>query len=256
MLMYSTHSHYMINPEWLDQAYIVSNRAVVYGDVSAPVVNPAHTDVAIEKYRSFVGSNPDKPTYFQPVLDRLQVVPSRLDALQPSVLVEGKGDYLVLKYGLFLCGLSEGDYAVLPTRGADHFSELVGILLGWGVNFVLCFDADTKGVKSCAEYRRDWAMSDSKAFTLQDVAIELAGKTIEGFLDPEDLRLIAVHYAMTGQPTKSQVQLFFSEKLVLRERVDLSTKFCNHIMAFDNSVRAGLGLPPSQPKNKKAGNGS
>lgn len=255
LLMYSTHSHYMINPEWLDQAYIVSNRAVEYGDVSATVANPAHTDIAIEKYRSFVGSNPDKPTYFQPVLDRLQVVPSRLDALQPSVLVEGKGDYLILKYGLFLCGFAEGDYAVLPTRGADHFSELVGILLGWGVNFVLCFDADAKGLKACAEYRRDWVMSDTKAFTLQDVAAELAGKTIEGFLDADDMKLIAEHYDIIGKPSKSQIQLFFSEKLALRERVDLSTKFCKSVAAFDTSVRSGLGLPLSQPK-KKMGQGS
>lgn len=253
ILMYSTHSHYMINPEWLDQAYIVSNRAVEYGDVSAAVSNPAHTDVAIQKYRSFVGENPDKSTYFQPVLDRLQVVPSRLDALQPSVLVEGKGDYLVLRYGLFLCGLPDKDYAVLPTRGADHFSELVGILLGWGVNFALCFDADPKGTKACAEYRRDWAMSEARAFTLQDVAANLAGKTIEGLLDSEDNALIAKHYGIVGKPSKSQIQLFFSEKLALREKTALSAAFCSNIAAFDASVRKGLGLSEGKPSKKKSG---
>lgn len=246
LLMYSTHSHYMINPEWLDQAYIVSNKAVEYGDISATVANPAHTDVAVEKYRSFVGSNPDKPTYFQPVLDRLQVVPSRLDALQPAALVEGKGDYLILKYGLFLCGRSETDYAVLPTRGADHFSELVGILLGWGVNFVLCFDADSQGVKACSEYRTEWAMPEEKAFTLKDISEELSGKSIEGFLNADDMRMIARHYGIAGKPSKSQIQLFFSEKLALREKVEISPSFCAYVAAFDASARAGLGLPRVQ----------
>jgi len=36
-LIYSTHSHYMINPEWLDQAYIVSNDAINYDDVGMGV---------------------------------------------------------------------------------------------------------------------------------------------------------------------------------------------------------------------------
>lgn len=250
LLLYSTHSHYMINPEWLDQAYIVSNRAVEYGDVSASVANPAHTDVQVEKYRTFVGSHPDKPTYFQPVLDRLQVVPSRLDSLQPSILVEGKGDYLVVRYGIFLCGLAETDYAVLPTRGADHFSELVGILLGWGVNFVLCFDADTKGLKACSDYRDNWAMPENRAFTLKDVSPDLAGKTIEGLLTEADLDLIATHYSLKGKPTKSQIQLFFSEKLALREPVALSTKFRQHITSFDAAARAGLGLPLVKAKKK------
>ena len=88
-IIYSTHSHYLINPDWLDQAYIVSNAAMPYNDVSEkPPAGSRQTSISAERYRSFVGSNPDKTTYFQPVLDRLQVVPSRLDSMRPSVLVE------------------------------------------------------------------------------------------------------------------------------------------------------------------------
>lgn len=32
-ILYSTHSHYLINPSWLDQAYIVSNKAIDYDNI-------------------------------------------------------------------------------------------------------------------------------------------------------------------------------------------------------------------------------
>lgn len=242
MLMYSTHSHYMINPEWLDQAFIVSNAGVDYDDLVDASVGLRHTDVRVLKYRTFVGSNPDKTTYFQPVLDRLQVVPSRLDMVQPAVLVEGKGDFLLLRYGLFHGNHSSGQYAVLPTRGADHFGEIVGILLGWGVNFVLCFDDDRSGRDACKDYRNEWSMADSRVFTLGDVDNTLSGKAVEGFLEASDLDIIRAHYQCDGKPTKSQIQLFFSEKLALREKVPLSPQFSQRVANFDARVRAGLGL--------------
>lgn len=242
-LMYSTHSHYLINPHWLDQAFIVSNKAVDYEDVSdAHGRGAEHTDVRVEKYRTFVGSNPDKPTYFQPVLDRLQVLPSRLDSLVPSVLLEGKGDYLIIKYGLGSACVDLGEYAVLPTRGADHFGEIVGILLGWGVNFALCFDDDPKGKKVRAEYAEEWGLGNSRSFTLADCDPSLKGRSVEGFLEPSDLDLIQKHFELKKLPTKGQIQLFFSEALANGTVLELSSEFKNRIIGFDKKVREGLGL--------------
>jgi predicted ATPase len=242
LIMYSTHSHYLINPEWLDQALIISNDAVDYDDLKGD--RPArHRDshVNVERYRSFVGSNPDKTTYFQPVLDRLQVVPSRLDSLKPSVLVEGKGDYLVLAYGLSLNEKTH-DYAVLPTRGADHFDELIGILLGWGVPFALCCDDDPPGRKAVEEYTQNWGLANDRAFTLAKVDPGLAGKTIEGFLEESDRELIRLHFSLAGSPSKSQIQLFFSEHLASGKKAAMSKAFQAKIAAFDAAVRAALSL--------------
>jgi predicted ATPase len=242
LIMYSTHSHYLINPEWLDQALIISNDAVDYDDLSNNARRIHRTShVKVERYRSFVGSNPDKTTYFQPVLDRLQVIPSRLDSLQPSVLVEGKGDYLVLSYGLWHSDIS-AQYAIIPTRGADHFDEIIGILLGWGVNFALCCDDDGPGRKAIDEYVDHWGMSPSRAFTLSRVDDALITKTIEGFLEPADISLISAHFGLTKRPTKSQIQLFFSEHLASSTKVKLSAGFTSKIKKFDVVVRSALGL--------------
>jgi ABC-type Mn2+/Zn2+ transport system ATPase subunit len=243
-IMYSTHSHYMINPEWLDQALIISNDAVNYDDLSdSTSMALRNSHVTVEKYRKFVGQNPDKTTYFQPVLDRLQVVPSRLDALRPAVLVEGKGDYLILRYGLWLSGVVGDEYAVMPTRGADHFDELIGILLGWGVNFALCCDDDSSGRKAVDDYVNNWGFGTDRAFTLKTIHDELAGKSIEAFLSSDDLNLVKEHFGIIKIPTKSQIQLFFSENLASKTRVALSESYKTKIAAFDITVRSSLGLP-------------
>ena len=242
LIMYSTHSHYMINPEWLDQALIVSNDAVDYDDLTDGLSGGHRTShVKVEKYRSFVGANPDKTTYFQPVLDRLQVIPSGLDALRPAVLVEGKGDYLVLAYGLRLAGLGSG-YAIIPTRGADHLDELVGILLGWGVNFALCCDDDNPGRKAVKEYVDNWGLSSDRAFTLAAISADLAGKAIEGFLERSDIELVKAHFGLKKDPTKSQIQLFFSESLASSKMTSMAPEFMARICDFDKKVRAALGV--------------
>ena len=241
-IIYSTHSHYLINPDWLDQAYIVSNSAMVYDDLlEGPRASSRHTDVSAEKYRSFVGNNPDKPTYFQPVLDRLEVVPSRLDSMTPSVLVEGKGDYLVLSLGLRSAVLMQ-DYAIIPTRGADHFDELVGILLGWGVNFCLCCDDDSAGKRAVKDFRESWGMAEGKVFTLGDISDELKGKRVEGFLEPSDFEMIKTHFGAKDSPTKSQVQLFASEKLARGDSIQFSDAFNDRIVAFNKKIRSALAL--------------
>jgi ABC-type Mn2+/Zn2+ transport system ATPase subunit len=241
-IMYSTHSHYLINPEWLDQAFIISNSAMEYDDLLArPKSASRHTDVDAVRYRAFVGNNPDKITYFQPVLDRLQVVPSRLDSLQPSVLVEGKGDYLILKHGLRSLK-TPGDYAIIPTRGADHFEELMGILLGWGINFALCCDDDTSGKKAVAEFRDNWGMEASRVFTLAEVDTSLSGKAIEGMLEDADRKIISDYFGIAGKPSKSHIQLFFSEDLARGAKTQMSKSFLARVSAFDRKVREALQL--------------
>lgn len=242
-VIYSTHSHYLINPEWLDQAFIVANGAVDY-DNADPLVydGPRASEIEVKRYRAFVGSNPDKTNYFQPVLDRLQVVPSKLDAFRPAVLVEGKGDYLILAYGLWLFGIANGDYTVIPTRGADSYSELVGLMLGWGVSFCVCFDDDVAGKRAIADLRNNWGMSQARAFTLEAVTSTLSGQAIEAMLSDSDLKHIKGFYSIDGLPTKGQIQLFFSEHLSSQTALSMSNHYRSCLRSFDTLVRSALGL--------------
>ena len=102
-----------------------------------------------------------------------------------------------------------GAYAIIPTRGADHFDELVGILLGWGVNFALCCDDDTAGRKAVGDFVANWGLSEEKVFTLAAIHASLKGRKLEDLLEAEDVELVKVHFGLARAPTKSQIQLFF-----------------------------------------------
>lgn len=237
-IIYSTHSHYLINPEWLDQAFIVSNQSIDYDrlDDGNRMLNDTPASVNVDRYRNFVGRYPDKTTYFQPVLDKLDVTPSRLDLMRPSILVEGKADYLLLEYGRKVLLSSESVVSIVPTRGAMGMEELIGIFLGWGIPFVICLDDDQEGRSAQKKYIQEWGMDVNKVKTLADVHGDLVGKSIEGFLQDEDLLMIARHFQIEASPTKSQIQLFFSEKLAKRETVNISAEFKDRIVELERKI--------------------
>lgn len=81
VLAYSMHSHYMIEPKWLEQTYIVTNRSDVPGEslLDEISLDDESLDVKVASYRSFVDSHPGQTSYFQPILDRLEVIPSKFD---------------------------------------------------------------------------------------------------------------------------------------------------------------------------------
>lgn len=241
-IMYSTHSHYMIEPDWLDQAFIIANDAIDYDriDDSDRSVRGRPTNIRCQRYRNFVGSNPDKATYFQPVLDKLQVAPSRLDLVKPSVLLEGKGDYLIVQYVRAVCLDAPGDFAVVPTKGADGMAELIGILLGWGVPFAICLDSDKAGLTAQKRYIEEWGLSSDQVLTLQQIDSDLRDKKVEDLLSDDDLKLVASHFQIQGEPTKSQIQLFFSEMLSRRQVVAISETLRSRVAAFRDKLASAI----------------
>lgn len=240
-IIYSTHSHYLINPEWLDQAFIVSNAAIDYDTAYQNDNVEAKTSISSEKYKSFVGRNPDKVTYFQPVLDKLDVAPSKLDLTRPSVVVEGKGDYRVIEALRRQLCKDFTSYSVVPTRGATGMDELIGLFLGWSVPFVICLDDDSEGRAACVKYRKEWSLPESGVFTLGDVHPSLKGKVIEGILSDAEKAAIREHFGVT-KLTKGQIGLYFSEALASGHKIEASEETAERVRAFDARVRAGLSL--------------
>jgi hypothetical protein len=90
VLAYSTHSLYMIEPKWLEQTFIITNRADAPASSMLDEISldDESLDIQVATYRSFVNSHPGQTSYFQPILDRLEVVPSRFDAKKASVVLE------------------------------------------------------------------------------------------------------------------------------------------------------------------------
>ena len=128
-IIFSTHSPYMINPKWLENTFIVKNEGLRYeSSQSEYEYSTRETNIKVEKYRDFVGKNPDKETYFQPILDTLDYVPSDLELVSDAVFVEGKNDYYTIKY--FIQSLEMDDISIFPGSGSGALDSLISLYLG------------------------------------------------------------------------------------------------------------------------------
>lgn len=210
-LVYTTHSHYMIEPAWLEQTFIVTNRSdapesSVLDNVS---LDYGSLDINAESYRSFVNKNPNKTSYFQPILDRLQIVPDKFSIDRRSVILEGKSDYYILRYASKL--LSMDDLSFLPGLGAGTLGALVALCTGWNLNYLFVLDSDSAGRRERDKYLRDFALPEKSISVLSDYVDDVS--VIEDLLDETALATIRTSLGVDESPSKAQIKRFFQEKL-------------------------------------------
>jgi ABC-type Na+ transport system ATPase subunit NatA len=238
-LAYSTHSHYMIEPKWLEQTFIVSNRAdapasSLLDEVS---LDDESLDVKAATYRSFVNQHPGQTSYFQPILDRLSVVPSKFDMHKASVVLEGKSDYYVLRYAERM--LSMTDLPLLPGLGAGTFGALAALHVGWNLNFLFLLDGDKKGKEERDRYVEDLGMDPSRLATLDELAPGL--KVIEDLLDSEAKQIVQSTLGLSVTPNKNQIRRFFQERLASDNTKYLGDGFESAARTVLNELKSRLG---------------
>ncbi|MFN3399164.1 MAG: AAA family ATPase [Ferrovibrio sp.] len=222
-IIYSTHSHYMINPLWLEKAYIIENKAVDYDDddqVDSFAVRK--TDIHAIKYRSFVASNPSKTTYFQPVLDSLQVAFSPLERSKHALIVEGKFDYHPFVYLRGKMGSDTNLPEIFPANGAGGVGHLINLFRGWGVNFRILLDDDKAGHEAKKLYIKDYLIAPAHVVTLGEIHLDLKGKSFEAIYQ-SDVRAEAAQYFNVGEEkiSKRQFALFFQDKIATKSDAEL-----------------------------------
>lgn len=222
MLMYSTHSHYMISPDWLEQTFIVTNAADDPGKtvVDSAVIPDESLDIKAQLYRSFANEHPDETSYFQPIIDRIEIVPSRFDISLPSVVVEGKSDFYILRYAQEL--LKMDGLRFLPSTGSGTFDSLIALGATWGTKFVFLLDSDNAGLKERSRYAVDRGARSESLCCLAD--FDQALSKIESMLDTQALSIIAEKIS-SSSPSKKMISRFFQEQLAKREFIPLGEGF-------------------------------
>lgn len=237
-LAYSTHSHYMIEPKWLEQTFIVTNRADAPEEsvIDGLSLSDESLDIRATRYRAFVGEHPNQTNYFQPVLDRLQVVPSRFDIDRASVIVEGKSDYYVLRYAIKL--LKRDELPILPGLGAGTFGALIGLHLGWGIGMVALLDGDEKGKQEKEKYQKEFGLREDAILTLDDLVPKV--KQIEDVLDDQAMDTIRSELGLSASPSKSQIRRFFQECLARDNTPDLGKEFEQRVSAILDGLKQRL----------------
>ncbi|MBL1142613.1 MAG: AAA family ATPase [Proteobacteria bacterium] len=222
-LAYTTHSHYMIEPKWLEQTFIVTNRADAPTDsvIDALSLNDESLDIRATRYNTFVNENPSLTNYFQPILDRLRVVPSRFDIDKSSIVVEGKSDYYVLRYAAKL--LKRNDLPLVPGLGAGTFGSLVALHIGWNLHMLFVLDGDEKGKLEEERYVKQYGLASSHIITIDKLISGV--KVIEDLLDDVALQVIENELELSSKPTKKNIRRFFQESLARDEIPSLGSKF-------------------------------
>jgi energy-coupling factor transporter ATP-binding protein EcfA2 len=221
IIMYSTHSHYMIQPLWLERAYIVVNKAIDYdkGNDNLDYFSTMVTDISVERYRHFVSQHPDRPTYFQPVLDRLDYVVPPLIGSANCLVLEGKQDFCAMKY--FLPSLGCTDVDILPGTGAGNMSTLISLFVGWGRKFLILLDDDKAGRIQKARYIDDYLLTQNEVATFGDIAPEFEGRRLEDLFSPSLGAIVQNEGELTRKPTKKDFALFFQLRLAESMHLDL-----------------------------------
>ena len=233
-LAYTTHSHYMIEPKWLEQTFIVTNRADAPSEsvLDALSLSDESLDIKVSRYRSFVAAHSNQTNYFQPILDRLQVVPSRFDLDRPSAAVEGKSDYYILRYAARL--LKRNDVQLIPGLGAGTFGALVALNIGWNLRILFVLDGDKQGKEEQQRYISDYGLSKDAVVTLNDLTPGLS--VIEDLLDKQAKDIVASQLGITSKPTKNQIRRFFQECLAKDEVLDLGNSFRQKVEVLLNEL--------------------
>lgn len=184
-IVYSTHSHYLINPIWLEQAYIVRNSALeVDDDDPNTELSDIKNHITAVPYKKFVSSNPTQMTYFQPVLDAIDYRMSPLLIHGRAVIVEGKFDFYPFKY---LLGKSSNDpeLQIFPACGAGAMNAIISLLRAWSRPFVILLDDDAAGRREKKRYREQFLLSELQVVTLADLDVSLSGKAFEAIYRPD-----------------------------------------------------------------------
>ena len=190
-LIYSTHSHHLIDPKWLAGTYIVRNQAMNYDNPEEAHVTETNINAIL--YKNFVAQCPKEDNHFQPILDALDYMPSKLEMVPSIVFTEGKNDYYIFKYIGEILFQGECPLNFYPGAGADKYEDVFRLYLAWNKNFVALFDADKKGEAARKRYvRKIGADVENRIFTLKNVAEAWAYKETEDLLssDAEKSKII------------------------------------------------------------------
>ncbi|WP_420577404.1 ATP-dependent nuclease [Ekhidna sp.] len=221
-IIYTTHSHHLINPNWLESTYVVKNEGLDLETLEN--YSSRQTTINITPYREFVSKNPSSSAYFQPVLDVLEYVPSKLENIPSCVFLEGKNDYYTLEYFRKIILKNVKDLNLAPSTGSGNLDQLISLYLGWGRQFIVLLDSDKSGTKEKKRYLDKFgSYVGDRIFTLEDINKSWNGHSLEKLIDQKDrLQFQKLSYPSTTKFNKTHFNRTIQEMLIKKRKYSFS----------------------------------
>ncbi len=185
-IIYTTHSHHLINSNWLESTYVVKNEGL---NLDKPeIYNSDATKISISTYRDFATNHPHNTAYFQPILDVLDYTPSNLEMIPNCIFIEGKNDFYALTYFNEIIFDKKYDLNLAPSTGSGNLDSLISLYMGWGKPFIILLDSDKAGNTQKERYIEKFGIFlEDKTFVLSDVDLVWDGFELEKIFFNEDL---------------------------------------------------------------------
>jgi predicted ATP-dependent endonuclease of OLD family len=239
-IIYTTHSHHMVNPRWLESTFVVKNEGLDYA-TDAIEYSAKKTDITVTKYREFASKHPDQTNYFRPILDVLEYSPSALENIPHVVMLEGKTDYYLLALLARTIDEEKGLY-LLPGTGAGSLDTLIRLYLAWARSFLVLLDADAEGEKQRQRYIDTFGpiMSD-RIFLVSELLGDSEVKGCESILCQEErMSLQQLAYPDDSKYVKSRFHRAVQEILIARGEITLSEPSLKRVQKLIKALREKL----------------
>jgi predicted ATP-dependent endonuclease of OLD family len=221
-LLYTTHSHYMINPQWLEGAFVVKNEAVNYSD---PFGESISTNITAIPYKNFVAQYPNQQDYYQPVLDALDYQPGLLEKVPNIIITEGKNDYYTLCYvNDVIMNKKYKKIHLMPGAGCNKNSTVIQLYMAWNKPFLILLDGDKAGEKSKKEYITCFGEPIKECIKLyNDFAPEIGNVMMEDIFSEDEKLTITQRFDNTATKfNKSAFNTAIQSALINKEVITLS----------------------------------
>jgi hypothetical protein len=249
VVIYTTHSHHLIEPEWLGTTFVVINRGVDPSVVSAESAARA-TDIIAVPYRQFAASNPKQSQYFQPILDVLDYAPSKLEMVPAVVMTEGKTDFYLLSYfQTVIFDIPERKrLAFMPGGGAGSLTEPMRLYLSWGRPFVALLDSDPAGRREATRYSGLFGrIVDGRLLDLATLSGKPEVRGMESLLPEQDrLKIQRIGDPASTTGNKDAFARGLQEALLTGQRVAISATGKRRVEKVTEGLRQALETAKSE----------
>ncbi|MCR4769225.1 MAG: AAA family ATPase [Bacteroidaceae bacterium] len=221
-LLYTTHSHYMINPKWLEGAFVVKNEAINYLE---PFSNSSTTDIKAIPYKNFVANYPNQQDYYQPVLDALDYQPGLLEKVPNIIITEGKNDFYTLCYiNEVLLNNKYKKINLMPGAGCNKNGTVIQLYMAWNKAFIILLDGDKAGERSKADYIKEFGEPIRERIKVYNDFVPAIGNSMmEDIFTEEEKLCITQRFDNTATKyNKSAFNTAIQSALINKEMITLS----------------------------------
>lgn len=229
-IIYSTHSHYMIEPSWLTGVYIIENKAINYDEATdVGLLSNIQTNIKSIRFLEFVSQNPDRVSYYQPILERLEYKEASIVSSRPIVITEGISDYHAFSAALG-DDVKNLSYDFVPGQGSGSSSPIISLLLGARRPFIILLDDDKSGKKEAIAYREKWLLSPDSVFTLGEIDPSFKEKELEEIIGSDMQAIIRSHFSKSAEKaTKKEIGIYFAEQQYVQNKTKYPKEFRDNL---------------------------